>query len=291
MNVSFVENSSFLKPLWQGTKNVANDYLHFTFGVEQSDVFSKALKTSIRGTKNAAGKWEGGEGFHNLGTNFKNAWETSKETVGNKSFGALIKESFGNVPNEFKTLFANETRLLGRTKGAFGILGKRMPLIGNIVMLGMEIPNIWNAFTNPKGGIGTGIVESTKAGVKLGAFAAGAAIGQAFIPIPFVGGLIGGMVGGFIADKMLGKSFSEKHEEENEKQAKGTLVPNSIPTTKAQVAAAQNAVSPLNNNALAYNDFASNPFATNSFEDDIYYKQAMATLAGQGAGQTSKSKA
>ena len=266
--------TQYLGPLWQGTKKAANHYANFVLGVEQSEAFSAALQKSVRGTKDlTTKKYVGGDGFNNFGTNFKNAWKSSKVVVENKSLWSVIKESFGKIPEEFAQKVAPEAKILGRTKGVLGILGKRMPLIGNLIYMATEIPNVWNAFTNPKGGVGTGLAEAGKVALKMGVFAAGAAIGQALIPIPFVGGIIGGIVGGWIADKCFGKSFTEQQEEAKGQTTAST--PEAAAETQPQPAQAQTAAASGGYNPLAYNQSGLNPFAPqdSSMKDDF--------LAGQ----------
>jgi len=209
MSVSF--RTQYLSPLVKTTKNFAHNYANFVLGVEQSEVFSDELQKAVRGVKDPlTKKYIGGNGLNNFRSNLKNAWNTSAKAVEGKSFWKTIKESFKTMPEEFKGL-GQEAKFAAKSKGALKILGKRMPLIGNLIFAAMEIPNIFKAFKD--GGFVTGLTETVKSTAKFGGFAAGAAIGQAIIPIPFVGAMIGGMIGGWIADKVVGKSFTDKQEE------------------------------------------------------------------------------
>jgi hypothetical protein len=108
-------------------------------------------------------------------------------------------------------------KVAGATKGLGGGLGKAMPVIGTALMVAFELPNIVSA-TKDKGLLAGGAVETAKAGVKLGAGFAGAAIGQALIPIPLVGSIVGFMAGNWLATKIVGKSHTEKKVEEAQKQ-------------------------------------------------------------------------
>lgn len=202
-----------IHPLWNGAKTFTNNYANLVFGVDQSTVFSDTLSKLVRGEKNAAGKYENGAGFKGLGKNIKTAFEASKEAVKDKSFWTMIKESIGNLPKEIKDATSGVTK--GKTAEVLKVLGKRMPLALNLVMLATAIPNIFNAFTDTKngGGVIAGVAETGKTAVELGVAAAGAALGQALIPIPFVGAMIGGMAAGFIASQLMGKTFTEKSEE------------------------------------------------------------------------------
>lgn len=230
---SIASNSKYWGPLWKGVKNFVHDYSHFVVGVEQSEKFSEVLTKSVRGEKVLNPKtnkyiYEGGKGFTDFKGSLKDAWNKSKEALfedgKQKSFWNVIKDSFAKIPEEFKAIpkeakwFAKEGKLM---KG-LGVLGKRMPLIGNVLMIAFELPNIVSAFTDKEhgGGIGTGLMETGKAALKLGAFAVGAAIG-AVIPPPFIGSMIGGFAASWVADKLLGKSFTDKVEENKNSLKKG----------------------------------------------------------------------
>ena len=92
---------------------------------------------------------------------------------------------------------------------------KRFPMIGGLLAVGFELPNIFSAFTSKDGGVATGLLETGKAAAKIGIDTAGFMIGQALIPIPLVGGIIGSMVAGALGQAVLGKGFSEKQAEKN----------------------------------------------------------------------------
>lgn len=266
MTVSFY--SQYVSPAWQGTKSAFHNYANFVFGVEQSEKFSKELHSAIRGTKNAAGKYEGGAGFNNFWGNVSKSWESSKSIVRDKSLWSVIKESFSKIPSEFKAAsrLAKMTGKNSKYLGATGkILGKRMPLIGNVIMIATEIPNIYRSFTNPQGGFGTGVKEIGKTAAKLGGFAVGAAIGQALIPVPFLGAVVGGMVGGWVADKIVGKSFSEKLDEAKAQHMQ--QIPQQEEMRQAIPKGVQYAQRiPMNGqNPYAANPFAPSPYAQNPF--------------------------
>lgn len=101
-------------------------------------------------------------------------------------------------------------------KGALKGLGKRMPLIFSMLVVLPELPNIFSAFKD-KGLVG-GIAETGKTALRLGAGMTGAAIGQALIPIPILGGIVGYMAGDWLMSKFTGKSHSEKKAELEEAQ-------------------------------------------------------------------------
>ena len=102
-----------------------------------------------------------------------------------------------------KGIFAS---IVGGTKGFFKGIGKNMPLIGALMMIGFEIPNIVKA--SKEQGIGQGIKEIVKAGSRLCGGGIGAAIGSAICP--GLGTMIGWIAGEWLIGKVVGKSYSEK---------------------------------------------------------------------------------
>lgn len=288
-NIGAITKSIYFGPMIKGAKKFGNDYLNFVFGVDQSEKFSQELAKTVRGVKSeTTKKYEGGKGFVDFKQSVKDSWTKSKEAVVDtagkpKSFGTVLKDSFKAIGEEFKglkglKLFGKEGKLASTLK----ILGKRMPLIGNVLMVAFEAPNIAAAFTDKKdgGGIITGTTEVVKTGAKLGAFAAGAAIGQAVIPIPFIGGLIGGIVGSAIADKILGKSFTEKKEEAKaavaEKAATGQVA---FSGSGTETTPATTVASPTT--TPQYGDMANNSLLLNSLnKKNILDEDIMAMGAG-----------
>lgn len=101
---------------------------------------------------------------------------------------------------------AGKSSVLGGVKGFFKAVGKKMPLIGSLVTVAFEIPNIWNAGKNE--GLGTALKETGKAAVRLAGGAAGAVLGT-FVGGP-VGGVLGYMAGEWLLGKLTGKSYTDK---------------------------------------------------------------------------------
>ena len=101
-------------------------------------------------------------------------------------------------------------------KGSLSGIGKRMPLIFSLMVVLPELPNIFSAFKD-KGLVG-GVAETGKTALRLGAGMTAAAIGQALIPIPILGGIVGYMAGDWLMSKFTGKSHSEKKAELEEAQ-------------------------------------------------------------------------
>lgn len=253
MTVSFT--SSYITPLWRGTRSVADAYGHFVFGTH-NEKFAELLKESVSRSNG---------GFSGLGHKIAEAYRGAATST-TEGFFRSTWNSMKSIPGDI----GKEMAETGAFKGLFKGLGKKMPLIGNLLMIAFEAPNIYRAFKD--GGVGAGFKELGKSAAKLGAFAAGAALGQALIPIPFVGGLIGGIAGGWIADKLLGKSFTEK-KEEAEKVHKGGEAENNEQAAveeteepKKRVRQEHNAQQPVAPNPFVQNPYIANPYMQNPYQ-------------------------
>jgi len=193
-------------PIFKGFKDVTR----FCWDSDQNTIFSDTLKDLAKGKANSAGKRAGGDGFNNIGSNSKKAWEASKEAVKGKSFWAGIKDALSpkNIAEDFKAAAKGTSK----SKAVWGVISKRMPLIGNLIYLASEVPNIYHSFTDPQGGFGAGMKEVGKFALRFGAFTIGCAVGSAF------GGPIGGMVLGagaeWLVKKLItGENFTDQQEE------------------------------------------------------------------------------
>lgn len=109
---------------------------------------------------------------------------------------------------------AGKSSVLGGVKGFFKGVGKKMPLLGNLMLIAFELPNIFKA--TKEEGIGQGAVEVAKAGGRLAGGALGSAVGTAICP--GIGSLVGWIAGEWLASKVVGKSYTEKQEELAQKQ-------------------------------------------------------------------------
>ncbi len=104
-------------------------------------------------------------------------------------------------------------RFWGGVKGFFKGVGKKMPLIGNIMLIAFELPNIFKATAEK--GLGQGIIETIKAGTRLTVASIASAIGT--VAAGPIGGIAGFIIGDWLASKVVGKSYTQKVEEENNK--------------------------------------------------------------------------
>ena len=147
--------------------------------------------------------------------------------------GRFIKRLGKNIVSTPKDLYngsklaaktakaAGKSGIWGGVKGFFKGVAKKMPLIGALVTIGFEIPNIIT--TAKEKGIGQAVLEAGKSCARLGGGAIGAAIGAATIPL--VGGLIGWIAGEWLTSKIVGQSYSEQKAEAIEKLAQAQQTP------------------------------------------------------------------
>ena len=217
--------SSIASKGWQYFKRAGKLYPDFALGTCHQ-IFTQAMRSTIR-NRNANGQsymesvWSGiKKGTqeaekHNKqmaqkhGGFWKGTWASLK------SFPAKVAQGW-RVGGQLADKAGKKgfSKFWSQFKGSMSGMGKRMPLIGTLMIAVTELPNIFSAF-NDKGIVG-GIAETGKSGLRLGAGMAGAAIGQAIIPIPIVGGIIGYMAGDWLMSKFTGKSHSEKKAEMEE---------------------------------------------------------------------------
>ncbi len=180
---------------------IAKSVSRIVFDPKWQETATKALDTSRRSV-----------GYTGLRYNhFKDAFvKADKATINTKLWDSM-KNSMTTLPQDMKTMWKSTNGAWAKTKGVFSQLGKRMPVIGGLLMIGFELPNLISAFSD-KGIIG-GLFETAKSSSRLVGSMAGMAIGQALIPIPFLGGLIGGIAGDWLVSKVVGKSHSEQKAE------------------------------------------------------------------------------
>ena len=106
---------------------------------------------------------------------------------------------------------AGKNSFLGGLKGSLGAIGKRLPLIGGILMLAAEIKNVNGGMK--EGGIIGGAKEAGRSVARVGAGMLGMALGTALIPVPVVGSIVGYMAGDWLAKLVVGKNYTERQAE------------------------------------------------------------------------------
>lgn len=138
---------------------------------------------------------------------------TGKPKVG--IFGN-IKRSFMIYGNDVADLWKNSNKsFFSKIGGTLKGLGKRAPLIGTVLMVAFELPNIFKA--TKEGGLVNGALEVGKSGVRIAAGVAGGAIGTAILgPLGSIPGFI---IGDLLGKLVVGKSYSEKKAAEQERIA------------------------------------------------------------------------
>ena len=208
---------------WNNVKRIGRSFPYLI--TEGADVMSRSMEDTIRGVRDASGKRVGGTGIKGfkgaLKTGFRDVEAGHRALVSQYgSFPKYVGKVLKNFPSEISTAWkaggeaakaAGKSGLWGSLKSVGSVGLKRMPLIGSLIYMATEVPNIFRATKD--GGLVSGAAETVKAGARIGGFTIGMAIGQSLIPIPFVGGLIGGMVGEWLTSKVVGKSYTEQKEE------------------------------------------------------------------------------
>lgn len=195
-----VKNGS--KALGYG-KRIAKVTPEFLLG-DTSEIIGKAMKAQ------SGSIWQKGKaGFRALenynnaqtGNFFSRVWKNLKSTPRD------LAQGYKTAAQGAKSL--GKSGLWAGIKGTGKALAKKMPLIGAVLTIGLELPNIIGAFKD--GGFKAGMKEIGGAGVELGGMAAGAAVGSCFGP---VGTVVGGIVGGIVGMFVRGKTHSEKKAEQ-----------------------------------------------------------------------------
>ena len=246
------------KNWWDATKKVANTYMNFSFGCGQDQKFVESIF---------------GRGENKVKMGVKDAWK--KAELGESWWGSF-KKAF--TPSEIKAEWSALEG--GAFKKSFKFLGKKMPFIGNAIYLLTEAPNLYRSFTDKEhgGGIGTGIEETAKFGVKAAAFAAGAALGALVPGVGFLTSIVGGMAASWIADKIIGKSFTDKKEEMEAEKAKQTQQAQQQTAQTEQSAGSQ----ATSGNPSFTNPYGQSKFSSRNsiFQTDWQDKDLMAMGAG-----------
>ena len=166
--------------------------------------FQDTVTDTIKASKKVSG-------YKNIHKQIGDAFVKADRATVNTPFWSNMKKSLTSLFPDIKNSWKAAKGIGGKSKAVFGQFAKRMPLLGVLLTVALELPNIVSAFKD-KGLVG-GLVETGKSTARLAGATAGFAIGQALIPIPLVGGLIGGFAGDWLVSKVVGKSHSEKKAE------------------------------------------------------------------------------
>ena len=225
----------------------------------------KGIEANVEAAKAATGS-----GF------FKSMWKSIKEIP--SVLGASRRMGAGRAMVTAKAAGKSGLALKlagfnGGIKGFCKGIGKKLPLIGNLFLIALELPNIIKA-TKEKG-IGQGLIETVRAAARLTGASLAAAVGTT-IAGP-LGGFIGFAVGDWLTTKIVGKSYSEKKALEQEKDAEALERVQRMQqegTLPASAAAPQAVQQPSFTGNPFNNGYQSNPFNNDNFSnpyaDDIY---------------------
>ena len=210
----------------------------------------KGIEKSIETTKGAVGK-----------NFFKASWKSIKEIP--SVIGASVKAE-AKAATGLGKIWAG-------TKGFFKGVGKKLPLIGNLMLVAFELPNIIKA-TKEKG-IGQGVAEAAKAGARLTGASILSAVGTT-VAGP-IGGIAGFIIGDWLTSKIVGKSYTEKVEQEKQKdeealervqqmQQEGRLPQQATQVTQTPAFTGNPYNNAYQSNPFGYDNF-SNPYADDMF--------------------------
>ena len=174
-------------------------------------VFDPKFTEVATNTLKLSKKANGFSGFHKQ---VKNAFlEAEKQTKGTPFYQNLWK-SIKDFPQNVSNTWKNTSGAWNKTKGIAGEFGKILPALFGALTVGFELRNIIPAFQD-KGIVG-GVLETLKSTGKVACSFAGFAIGQALIPIPFVGGLIGAIATDMVTSAIVGRGYGEQKAEAEE---------------------------------------------------------------------------
>ena len=225
MGVSSIASSGFVNY----AKRAGRIYSEMLFGTGY-EALESSINKSIFGKRPKNAPWYNpykGSDWSNFGTKMKDAFkalEQHEATVRASNGGSTLKSiwnNFTSIPKAFSeeikngsnvAKLANKSTLWGGIKGFGKAFMKKMPLIGGLMSVGFELLNIISAFK--EGGLVEGLKEVGRGALQIGADMGGFIVGQALIPIPFVGGIIGSMVLGNLCSAIVGKGYNERKEEE-----------------------------------------------------------------------------
>ena len=159
----------------------------------------------------------------------------------------------------------------GKFKGALAGVGKKMPIIGSLLLVAFELPNIFKATKNE--GLVQGAVETAKAGARIGGGVVGASIGSAIGTAIFpgvgsaIGGIVGWIAGEWAAKKVVGKSYSEKQEDLQNK------INNGIGKSQSAAPLGLPGAIPPQYSTLPFNGYPiTNDFMYNAMKKQVDYK-------------------
>ena len=171
--------------------------------------FKKRFGRAFNAGKNAVIK-------HNdrlLAENNGSFWKATKKSI--TSIWPDLKDGWKTAGETAKA--ANKSKLWARLGSIGKVFGKRMPLIGAVITLAVELPNIIKTTYNE--GLLAGAAETGKTGVRLGISTLCGALAQTLIPVPLLGGVLGFAIGDMIGRFVVGKSYSDKKAEEKQAAA------------------------------------------------------------------------
>lgn len=212
----------FSPKTWNYVKRAVKAAPEIIFENGTADVFVKETNNAIKNGIKNGGSWKS-----SIWNGLKNGGKAMESTIAkNAASGNIFKRMFKSL-KELPSVVSNYTKagsraakmagkssILGGTKGFFKGLGKKMPLIGNLMLIAFELPNIIKA--TKEQGITQGAAEVAKSGTRLVGATIGGSIGSMICP--GIGSIAGFFIGDWLTSKLVGKSYTEKQDELAQKQ-------------------------------------------------------------------------
>lgn len=212
----------FSPKTWNYAKRAVKAAPEIIFENGTADVLVKETSNAIKEAIKNGGSWKS-----SIKSGLKTGGKAMENTIAQKaSGGSLFKrmlKSLKELPSVVSSYtkagsraakMAGKNSILGGTKGFFRGLGKKMPLIGNLLLIAFELPNIIKA--TKEQGIGQGVTEAVKSGTRLVGATIGGAVGSMIYP--GLGSIAGFFIGDWLTTKIVGKSYTEKQDEQAQKQ-------------------------------------------------------------------------
>lgn len=192
------------------------------------DRFATEITKSIKNQRQIL-KASGKNSFTGFHKQVKDAFISAEKATSDKKIFQSLKDSLNGYRKDVKDLWTNPSLkggkgLMSKIGGTFKGLWKRAPLIGTVLMVAFELPNIFKA--TKEGGLINGAAETGKSAVRIAAGVACGAIGTAILgPLGSIPGFI---IGDLLGKLVVGKSYSEKKAAQEQKIAEMTGM-NGIP--------------------------------------------------------------
>ncbi len=189
-----------------GIAKIAGKGLNYMGRLIFDDRFASNVSSKLKAYKRYNKKIGKGR-FYKFHKQVGDAFQKADRATADKKVFAALKDSLKSYGKDVSALWKNKNvgffkKIGGTLKG----LGKRAPLLGTVLMVAFELPNIFRASKDE--GLLAGAAEAGKSAVRIAAGTALGAVGTALLGP--VGSIVGFIVGDMLAKVVVGKSYTEK---------------------------------------------------------------------------------